>query len=155
MAVTPYYQPYFIQAALGLKTANLSTDTMVCGLIATSGLAARGTTQGYQYVSQLLANNGSALSEVAGGGYSRQNLVSVGWTISGLVVTYTAANPSWAGATWSTYYAWLHDETDSSGTDATRPLMCIFDLGGVQTVSGQTFTLAINASGIGTFTCAA
>jgi hypothetical protein len=155
MTVTPYYQPYFIQAALGLKTANISTDTHNVGLIATSGLAARGTSQGYQYVSQLLANNGSALSEVAGGGYSRQSLVSVGWTISGLVVTFTANNPSWNSATWSTYYAWIHDETDSSGTDATRPLEVIFDLGGVQTVTGQTFTLAINASGIATFTCAA
>lgn len=155
MTVTPYYQPYFIQAALGLKTANLSTDTMVVGLIATSGLAARGTSQGYQYVSQLLANNGSALSEVAGGGYARQNLATVGWTISGLVCTYTAANPSWNPATWTAYYAWIHDETDSSGTDATRPLMCIFDLGGASTVAGQPYTLAINASGIATFTVAA
>ena len=155
MTVTPYYQPYFIQAALGLKTANLSTDTMTCGLIATSGLAVRGTSEGYQYVSQLLANNGSALSEVSGGGYARYNLLSVAWTISGLVVTYTAANPTWNPATWTAYYAWIHDETDSSATDATRPLMCIFDLGGAQTVTGQPFTLAINASGIATFTCAA
>lgn len=154
MAITPYYQPYFIQAALGLKTANLSTDTMNCGLIATAGLAARGTSEGYQYVSQLLANNGSALTEVSGGGYSRQSLATVSWTISGLVVTYTAANPSWGSATWTAYYAWLHDETDSSGTDATRPLMVIWDLGGGQAVTGQTFTLAINASGIATFTCA-
>lgn len=154
MAVTPYYQPYFIQAALGLKGANLSTDTMNVGLIATAGLAARGTSEGYQYVSQLLANNGSALTEVSGGGYSRVSLASVTWTISGLVVTYNAANPSWAAATFTAYYAWLHDETDSSGTDATRPLMVIFDLGGGQAVSGQAFTLAINASGIATFTCA-
>ena len=155
MAVTAYYQPYFVQAALGLKTANLSTDTMNCGLLATAGLAARGTSEGYQYVSQLLANNGSALSEVSGGGYSRQSLTSVAWTVSGLVATYTAANPSWASATWTAYYAWLHDETDSSATDATRPLMVIWDLGGAQPVSGQTFTFAINASGIATFTCAA
>jgi hypothetical protein len=154
MAVTPYYQPYFIQAALGLKNANISTDTHTVGLIATSGLAARGTSQGYQFVSQLLANNGSALSEVAGGGYSRQSLTSVAWTISGLVVTFGAANPSWNAATWTAYYAWIHDETDSSATDATRPLEVIFDLGGAQTVTGQVFTLAINASGIATFTCA-
>ena len=157
MTVTAYYQPYFVQAALGLKNANLSTDTLNVGLLATSGLASRTVTSAYQFVSQLLANNGSALSEVAGGGYSRQSLTGVSWAYPGgssLVVTYTANNPSWAGATWSTYYAWLHDETDSSGTDATRPLMVIWDLGGVQTVSGQTFTLAINAAGIATFTMA-
>jgi hypothetical protein len=155
MAVTPYYQPYFIQAALGLKNANLSTDTHNVGLIATTGLAARGVSQGYQFVSQLLANNGSALTEVVGGGYSRQSLTGVSWAVpNALVVTFTANNPSWNAATWSTYYAWLHDETDSSGTDATRPLEIIWDLGGVQTVTGQTFTLAINASGLATFTCA-
>lgn len=156
MTVLAYYQPYFVQAALGLKGANLSTDTLNVGLIATSGLAARTVTVGYQYVSQLLANNGSALTEVSGGGYARQSLTGVSWAFpgTGLVVTYTANNPSWASATFTAYYAWIHDETDSSGTDATRPLMAIFDLGGAQPVSGQTFTLAINASGIATFTMA-
>jgi hypothetical protein len=156
MTAAAYFQPSFVQASMGVnKNIDLLTDTLNVGLIATSGLAARGTSEGYQYVSQLLANGGSALSEVAGGGYSRQALTSVAWSTSGLVVTFSAANPSWASATWSAYYAWIHDETASSGTDATRPLLIIFDLGGIQTVTGATFTLAVNASGLATFTMAA
>lgn len=156
MAAAAYFQPAFVQASMGInKNIELLTDTINVGLIATSGLAARGTSEGYQYVSQLLANGGSALTEVSGGGYSRQALTSVAWSTSALVVTFTAANPSWASATWSAYYAWIHDETASSGTDATRPLLAIYDFGGVQTVSAATFTLAVNASGLATFTMAA
>jgi hypothetical protein len=155
VAAVAYFQPSFVQASMGVnKNIDLATDTLNVGLIATSGLAARSTSEGYQYVSQLLANGGSALTEVSGGGYSRQSLTSVSWTTSALVVTFTAANPSWSSATWSAYYAWIHDETASSGTDATRPLLCIFDFGGVQTVTGATFTLAVNASGLATFTMA-
>jgi hypothetical protein len=156
MAAAAYFQPSFVQASMGLnKNIEMLTDTLNVGLIATSGLAARGTSEGYQYVSQLLANNGSALTEVSGGGYSRQALTSVTWSTSGLVVTFSAANPSWASATWTAYYAWIHDETASSGTDATRPLLIIFDFGGAEPVSGATFTLAVNASGLATFTMAA
>jgi hypothetical protein len=157
VTVTAYVQPAFIQYALGNKAANLTTDTLNVGLIGTTGLAARGTSEGYRYVSDLLANSGSALTEVStsGTGYTRQSLSGVSWGTSALVVTFTATNPSWAAASFSTYYAWLHDETDSSGTDATRPLFCIWDLGGVQTVTAATFTLAVNASGLVTFTMAA
>ena len=157
MTVTAYVQPTFIQAFMGLKACNLSTDTLNVGLIATAGLAARGTSEGYEYVSQLLANGGSALTEVSTGGtgYTRQSLSGVSWATTGLVVEFSAANPSWASSTFTAYYAWLHDETASSGTDATRPLLCIWDLGGANPVTGATFTLAVNASGLITFTMAA
>lgn len=156
MTVNAYFQPTFQSNYLGAKLADLSTDTLMVGLIATSGLASRGTSEGYEYVSQLLANDGSALTEVStsGTGYSRQSLTSVEYTESGLIVTLTAANPSWSAATFDTYYGWLHDETASSGTDATRPLICIWDFGGEQTVSDTTFTLTVNASGLVTWTAA-
>lgn len=157
MVAAFYYQPKFERSHLGLKLVNLNTDTLKVGLIATSGLAARGTSEGYEFVSDLLANNGSALTEVStsGTGYSRQNLTSVAYTVSGLVVTLTAANPSWSGATFTAYYGWLHDETASSGTDATRPLICIWDFGGAQTVSGFPFTLNVSGSGLVTWTAQA
>lgn len=154
MAVTAYYQPLFEQNHLGKKTVNLSTDTLNFGLIATTGLAARGTSEGYEFVSQLLANNGSALTEVSGGGYSRQSASSVTWTTSGLVVTLSCTSPTWSGATWTTYYGWLHDETASSGTDATRPLICIWDFGGAQVVSSSTFVLTVPGTGLATWTAA-
>ena len=157
ISVLAYSQPKFEQNHLGKKLVNLSTDTLTVGLIATSGLAARGTSEGYEYVSDLLNNNGSALTEVStsGTGYTRQNLASVSYTVSALVVTLTAANPSWSGSTFTTYYGWLHDETASSGTDATRPLICIWDWGGAQSPSGVTFTITVNGSGLVTWTAAA
>lgn len=156
MAVTAYFQPSFEQDHLGKKLVNLSTDTLNVGLIASGTLASRATSEGYEYVSQLLANNGSALTEVStsGTGYSRQSLTSVSYTVSGLVVTLTAANPSWSSASFTTVYGWLHDETASSSTDATRPLICIWDFGGSQSVAGSTFTLTVNASGLVTWTAA-
>jgi hypothetical protein len=158
MAEEAYFQPSFVQAFMGQPSSehpNLTSDTFVTMLYATSGLAARGTSEGFEYVSQLTANGGSALTEVStsGTGYSRQDLTSVSWTYSGLVVTFTAANPSWSSATFSCYYAAIYDGSIGSG-DSTYPLMMIFDLGGVQTVTGATFTLAVNASGLFTATMA-
>lgn len=156
MTVLAYFQPKFESLHLGKKLVNLSTDTLQVGLIASGTLAARGTAENYEFVSDLLANNGSALTEVStsGTGYTRQALTSVSYTQSGLVVTLTAANPSWAAATFSTVYGWIHDETASSGTDATRPLVAIWDFGGAQSVTGTTFTLTVNASGLVTWTAA-
>lgn len=156
MAVTAYFQPKFEQNHVGKKLVNFTTDTFNVGLIASGTLAARGTSEGYEFVSDLLANNGSALTEVStsGTGYTRQALTTVSYTVSALVVTFTAANPSWATATFSTVYGWIHDETASSATDATRPLLCIWDFGGTQSVAGTTFTLTVNASGLVTWTAA-
>jgi hypothetical protein len=148
MALNAWIQPKFLANHLGKKLVNLTSDTFNVGLIATSGLAARSVTEGYEFVSDLLANNGSALTEVSGGGYSRQGLTSVSWSLSGLVNELTAANPEWNPATFNTYYAWIHDETASSGTDATRPLLFIYDLGGEQSPSGVPFELVVNASGL-------
>ena len=58
------------------------------------------------------------------------------------------ASPIWNPLTATVCYAWLHDETASSGTDATRPLIGIYDLGGAQTPAGVPFELVENASGI-------
>jgi len=155
MSANAYFQPKFLTAHLGAKAVNMTADTFKVGLIASGTLAARGTTEGYEFVSDLLANGGSALTEVSGTGYSRQNLASVSFTIvSGLIDTWTASNPSWSAATFTAEYAWIHDETASSGTDATRPLVAIYDFGGSQSVSGSTFTLTVNASGLLTFTAA-
>lgn len=147
MAATPYFQPKFEQNHVGKKLVNLSTDTLTVGLIATNGIAARSVSQNYEFVSDLLANNGSALTEVAGAGYSRKNLSSVTYTQSGLLVTLSAASVAYAGTSFTTYYGWLHDETASSATDATRPLICIWDWGGAQTASGA-WTLTVNAGGL-------
>lgn len=157
MTVLSYFQPKFEQNHVGKKLVNLSTDTLTVGLIASGTLAARGTAENYEFVSDLLANNGSALTEVStsGTGYTRQALTAVTYTETGLIVTLTAANPQWNPATFSTVYGWLHDETASSATDATRPLIAIWDWGGAQAPSGIPFQININASGLVTWTAAA
>src|SRR5579859_3134578 len=153
MTANAYFQPKFESLHLGKKLVNLTTDTLTCGLIASGTLAARGTSEGYEFVSDLLANGGSALTEVSTSGtnYTRQNLTSVSYTTSGLVVTLTSSNIAWPAATLTAVYGWIHDETASSGTDATRPLVAIFDFGGAQTVSASTLTLQVNGSGLVTW----
>lgn len=153
MALNGWFQPKFMLNHVGKKLVNMSSDTFNCGLIQSgTALAARGTTEGYEFVSDLLANNGTALTEASGGGYSRLSLASVTWTLSGLVVTFTAASPIWNPLTASLAYAWIHDETASSATDATRPLLAIYDLGGTQAPSGVPFELVVSGSGIWTDT---
>lgn len=154
MALNGWFQPKMISNHTGKKLINFTSDTFTVGLIAHSAnaLAARGTTETYEFVSDLLANNGSALTEASGGGYSRLSLTGVSYTLSGLVITFTCSSPQWNPLTGSFDYAWIHDETASSGTDATRPLLTIYDLGGTQSPSGQPFILQVNASGIFTDT---
>jgi len=154
VSLNGWYQPKFIVNHVGLAKVNFSTDVFKWGLISgpAGDLAARSVTEGYEFVSDLLNNNGTALSEVTGGGYARQNAASVTYGLSGLVITFSMANPDWNPLTATVCYAWLHDETASSGTDATRPLLGIFDLGGAQNPSSQPFTLDVNGSGIATDT---
>ena len=152
MTANGYSQPKFLLSHLGAKLVNMSSDTYKVGLIASGTLAVRGTTQGYETVADLLANNGSALTEVAGTGYSRLSLASVTWTLSGLVVTLSAANPAYTSPSFTFTYGWLHDETASSGTDATRPLVAIWDFGGTQTATGASYPLVVPGAGLASWT---
>jgi hypothetical protein len=150
VALNGWFQEKFMLNHLGAAKVNMSTDTFNVGLIASGTLAARSVTEGYEFVSDLLNNNGSALTEVAttgGTNYSRQSLVSVSWSLSGLVIKFTANNPDWSTGDFTTVYGWIHDETASSGTDATRPLLGIFDFGGAQNPTAG-FILNVNSSGI-------
>lgn len=153
MAVTAYFQPTFEQNHLGKKLVNLSTDTLTCGLIKSgTALAARSVTQNYEFVQDLKNNNGTALTEENGAGYARLNLTSVTYTVSALVVTLSSANIVFPSMTFNDAYAWIHDETASSATDATRPLIAIFDLGGSVSGTSTTLTLAVSGSGLVTWT---
>lgn len=151
MAVNAYFQPKFLLSHLGAKAVNMSTDTFKVGLWASGSMPARGTSEGYEFVSDF---TGGGLTEVVAGSYSRLSLTSVTWTASALVVTFTAANPTWTTATFTTIGAWIHDETNSSGTDATRPVLCYFDFGGSFSPAGVNFILSVNASGLVTGTAA-
>jgi hypothetical protein len=158
---TAYFQPTFESQYLATKAANLSavgtTEVLKVGLIASGTLAARSISEGYATVSALLSNNGSALTEVVGGGYSRYTLVAASTTYSttGLVNTLTTStNPSWPGATFSTVYGFLYDYTAGGNSDTAGALICIWDWGGAQSVTSTNFTLSVNASGLVTWTAA-
>jgi hypothetical protein len=152
MSVTAHYFPEF-ETQMGNKDINLTSDTLNVGLIASGTFTWGSTPEGYTYVSSFLAGDGThgALTEVSGGGYSRQALTSVSFSASGEVVTLTAANPSWSSATFSTVYGFLYDATVGSG-DSSHPIILYWDFGGTQTVSGATFTLTVNGSGLVTWT---
>lgn len=154
MAIIAHTYPFINQNA-GTKVVNLSTDTLAVLLISSSSAAYtwNATAQANQYVHDLFKSgggSGTALTEVAGGNYSRQNLSSVTLTTSGEVTTLSCANPSWANATISATYAMFFD--NQSGSDTTAPLICYWDFGGTQSTTGATFTLTINASGLATWT---
>ena len=152
IAVVSHFWPTF-EVFLGTKTANLSTDTLTMGLIASGTFTWGATPEAYQYVSQFLAGDGThgALTEVVGGGYSRQNLSSVSYSASGEVVTLTSASPAWATATFSCVYAFLYDAS-VGGSDSAHPIIQYWDFGGAQSVTSTTFTLAVGASGLTSWT---
>jgi hypothetical protein len=127
MAVTAYFQPKFQLNHLKSGKANLATDTLKAGLIKSTSpaLAARGTSENYEFVSDLLANNGSAMTEENGAGYARLSLTSVTYTQAALVVTLTAANLVWASMT-----------------------------GGTVSGTSTSLTLTVNGSGLVTWTAA-
>lgn len=152
MTVTAHYFPVFETLMAG-KSINLSSDTLEVGLIASGTFTWGATPEAYEFVSQFLAGDGThgALTEVSGGGYSRQALTSVSVSASGEVVTLTAANPSWSAATFSTVYGFLYDSSVGSG-DSSHPILLYWDFGGSQSVSAATFTLTVSGSGLLTWT---
>jgi hypothetical protein len=167
MAVTAHVFPNFTQQ-MGEKNAGGSTSQITLtnansGTVDTLKVALfTGTfnwvsaTQAYTTIGQFLSNSGSggggALTEVTGTGYSRQALTTVTYTTSGLVNTLTCANPSWSASTFTANYAAFYDYTTAASSDTNGLLICYWDLGGAQSVSGSTFTLTISGSGLVTWT---
>ena len=145
-----------------LTNANSGTvDTLKVGLAGTGAQLFNwvAATEAYTTAANFLANagtgGGGALTEVSGGGYSRQSLSGVTYTTSGLVNTLNCTSPiTWsATANWSAQYAFFYDYTAGGNSDSTGLLICYWDFGGsVSVVNGGTFTLTINGSGLATWT---
>lgn len=155
MAGAQHYFPKF-EVAMGTKTINLSSDTLMVGLIASGTFTWGATPEGYQFVSQFLGGDGThgALTEVSttgGTGYTRMALSSVTYTASGEVVTLTAANVLWATANFSTAYGFLYDSSVGSA-DSSHPIILYWDFGGTQSPSGIPFQLTVSGSGLAAWT---
>jgi hypothetical protein len=150
MAVTSYVFPSFTDA-LAAKKINLASDTLQVLLVASGTYTWNSTANSAVTVANFLTANGT-LTEVStsGTGYSRATLssVSVGDTFS-TPHNYTSlivgTNPSWSSATFSASSALFYDNT-VGGTDSTNQVIAYWDLGGAQSVTASTFTLAMGAA---------
>lgn len=154
MAVTSHAYPSLNLNGLKNKTVNLSTDTLQVLLIASTSPAYtwNSTSQAHTTVTNFLAGSGAgAMTEVSGGSYARQTLTSLSFTDSANVTTLTCANITLSTVTFSTTYAVFFDNS-VGGTDSTNQLICYWDLGGTQSVTGQNWTLTIAGSGLVTWT---
>lgn len=145
-AITHECAKYIESLATGLSNPGADSfgvilmDTFTPGTLYTTG----------QFVADFLA----AGTETTGTGYTAggQTLSTVTWTQSGAVWTLDAADPSWTAATIHPAWALWFDATP--GTNATNPVVGVWDLNGAAGVTADTYTLNINASGLWFYTAA-
>lgn len=72
---------------------------------------------------------------------------SVTWTcIGSTLIQWDAADVSWSSSTVTARYAVLYDRTPA--TDATRPLIGLFDFGSNQSTSNGTFAITFDSLGV-------
>jgi hypothetical protein len=88
-------------------------------------------------------------NETTGTGYTATGatLVSPTCTNSSGVVTLTSTGPSWSGATFTAYGTLVYDSSVTG-----KYAYCWNYFGAAESVTSGTFTVAWNASGIGTIT---
>lgn len=138
MATTVTFYNSFLKESLD-GTIDLDTDTLKVGLV----------TSGYAFDRDAHSRRSSITNEVVGAGY-----VAGGTTVTGKTVTQDNANdralfdfdnPEWTSATFTARGAFLYKST---GVAANDPLVCFIDFGGDETVTGGTFRVALNASGL-------
>jgi len=131
MAVTAHVYGQFI-ASLATKTMNLSTDSIKVMLVTSSYTPNQASDQ--------FANTPQA-NEITGTGYTAGGTALTGVTIAdtGNVWTLSAANTSWATATFTARYAIVYDA--QTGTLSTEPLIGYVDFGANQAPAGVTFEI--------------
>lgn len=150
MAVTGHVFPQFM---LGLAASDITlpggTWNMALGNAAGPiGLATAGIS-----TAKLFSDWTAIVAEITGTGYTAGGVAvsaptfAAGGSNNSIAAFTSATNPSWAGATFTANQAVLYQSSAS-----TYQLGAFWDFGGSLSVSGQTFTLAINASGLLTAT---
>jgi hypothetical protein len=82
-------------------------------------------------------------SEIVGTGYSAGGATLANKSVTeGGSAMWDADDTAWAGATFSAYSAVMYDQTPCN------TLIAMIDFGGVQTITGGTFTVQYASSGI-------
>ena len=146
MAVTAFVYPTGMFPTAFNKEVDLLTDAIKCAL-ATSTYTPDQDTHDYF---------NDVTNEVVGTGYTAGGATlandTLTYTAGSNLYTYDADDATWSTSTITARYAVVYDSTPAS--DATRPLLLYQNFGGDFTSTGGTFTVAWNASGIFTITCA-
>jgi len=113
---------------------DLEADTIKVALMDNSHTA----TATHNTWSQVSAN------EISGTGYTANGQDLAGKSVTqAATTTWDGTDTAWTSATFTAYHIVLYDDTLASDD-----LICSFDLGGAQAVSGATFTIQWNAGGI-------
>ena len=150
MAVTGHVFPQWLQ---GVNAGNIAmtggTYKVALGNAAGPiGLATAGIS-----TAKLFTDWTAIVTEITGTGYTAGGATVSAPTFTpggsnNSVTTWTSAsNPNWTTATFSANQAVFYESSAS-----TTQLICFFDFGGSISVTAQTFTLTINASGLLTAT---
>ena len=123
---------------LGKGHFDLAADTVRCALLTSAYVPSAGHAT--------LAD--VAASEATGAGYATggQALSGVAWTLSGSSAALTAADPSWDEASITARYALIYVAKTVAGR--TNPLVCLLDFGADRGVTGGTFAVRFDASGV-------
>lgn len=116
---------------------NWLTDTIKVALCTSSYTPGQDT---HQFFSDIT-------NEITGTGYTAggKAITSPAVTLATPDIKFTAANESWAGATFTARYAIVYKDT---GTPSTAPLICYVDYGADVVESAGTHLITWDASGV-------
>jgi hypothetical protein len=123
---------------LGRGQFDLTTDALGCALLTSAYVPSAGHA--------VLAD--VAAYEVSGPGYAAggKALSGVSWGRTGTSAVLTAADPGWTEITATARYACIYAAKTVGGR--TNPLVCLLDFGADRGVTGGTFSVRFDASGV-------
>lgn len=143
MAVTAKFYSMLFESLLN-KEIDLDADTIKTMLCSSSYTPNQDT---HRYKSDVT-------SEITGTGYTAGGVsltnITIAYNSTTNTITIDADNAQWTTATFTARYAVIYD-TSPSG-DTARPLIGYVDFGADISVSAGTFTVAWDATGLGTVT---
>lgn len=123
---------------LGRGHFNLAADSLRCVLLTSAYVPSAG----HGVLADVAAAEASGAGYAAGG----QTLTGVGWSVAGGRAALHADDPAWTEATITARYALIHVAKTVGGL--TDPLVCLLDFGADRGVTGGTFTVRFDASGV-------
>lgn len=135
---------------MGTNSVKLSTNSYNVALYGNSGTPDNTVTTAALTEYNGVGSQWVIANEVSGAGYTPGgvSVSSPTWAQSSNVVTFTSAGtPQWTTATFTAYGGLVYDTTVSNEG------LSYNYFGGAQTVTGGTFTITWNISGIAAFTC--